>query len=135
MSVDKINKVKEKLKIFLETVPEVIFAYLHGSLAEGLPFRDIDVAIYVNEGIVSQEKALDYGIRLSIEAEIATKLSPLDIKVINYAPNGFKYHATKGILLFSKDDELRCDFLEKLWNKYLDLQPTRKALLLDILTL
>ncbi len=124
----------KKLRESLEKRNEIIFAYVHGSFAEGLSFRDIDLAVYVDEKAVASEEAIDYGLEISAITELETGLTPLDIKVINYAPTGFRYYATKGILLFSKDEETRCNFLEDTWRRYFDLLPKRKQLILDLVS-
>jgi predicted nucleotidyltransferase len=131
------NKLKiiHELERFFEGRMEIIFAYIHGSFAEGLPFTDIDVAVYVDENTVSKDNAVDYGLSISSEAEFKTHITPLDVKVINYAPVGFKFYATKGLLLFSKDEELRCGFLESTWKKYFDLLPKRRQILLDLVSI
>lgn len=123
-----------KLRAFFEIREEIMFAYIHGSFSEGLPFRDIDVAVYVDEKAVPEDEAMDYGLRISAQGEMETRVTPLDVRVINYAPVGFKYYATKSILLFSKNEELRCDFLEDTWKIYFDLLPKRKQILLDLVT-
>lgn len=127
-------KIIHELKGFFEDRMEIIFAYIHGSFAEGLPFTDIDVAVYVDESTVSKDNAIDYGLSISSEAELKTRITPLDVKVLNYAPVGFKFYATKGLLLFSKDEEVRCGFLERTWKKYFDLLPKRRQILLDLVS-
>jgi len=122
----------KKLRESLEKRDEIIFAYVHGSFAEGLSFKDIDVAVYVDEKTVTIKDAIDYGLEISAITELESGLTPLDIKVINYVPLGFRYYATKGILLFSKDEEIRCNFLEDTWRRYFDLLPKRKQLILDL---
>lgn len=132
--MDNKREVIKKLAESLEKRDEIIFAYIHGSFAEGLPFRDIDVAIYVNENIVPPDDAIDYGLKITAIVELETGLVPLDIKVINYATIGFRYYATKGLLLFSKDEDLRCGFLEDVWRRYFDLLPKRRQILLDLVS-
>lgn len=122
----------KKLRESLEKRDEIIFAYVHGSFAEGLSFKDIDVAVYVDEKTVTIKDAIDYGLEISAITELESGLTPLDIKVINYAPVGFRYYATRSILLFSKDEEIRCNFLEDTWRRYFDLLPKRKQLILDL---
>lgn len=129
-----VEEIIETLRIALQNREEIIFAYLYGSFAEGLPFRDIDIAVYVKEEIVSREEAFDYGLELSSLIEAETKIGPLDIRVINYAPAGLKYYVTKGCMLFSKDDEKRYDFIEETWKRYFDLMPKRKQILHDLLS-
>ncbi|MFN3741015.1 MAG: nucleotidyltransferase domain-containing protein, partial [Thermodesulfovibrionales bacterium] len=106
------KEVIKNLAESLEKRDEIIFAYIYGSFAEGLAWRDIDVAVYVNKDAVPEAEAIDYGLRISAVSEMETGIRPLDIKVINYAPIGLKYYVTKGTLLFSKDEDIRCDFLE-----------------------
>ncbi|MFN3479681.1 MAG: nucleotidyltransferase domain-containing protein [Thermodesulfovibrionales bacterium] len=123
-----------RLRAFLEKRAEIIFAYIHGSFAEGLAWRDIDVAVYVSKDVVPEDEAIDYGLRISAISEMETGIRPLDIKVINYATIGFRYYATKGILLFSKNEDIRYDFIEDTWKRYFDLLPKRKQILLDLVS-
>jgi len=123
-----------KLRVFFEARPEIIFAYLHGSFVEGISFRDIDISVYVDETIIPEEKELDYGINISIEAEIATKVTPIDVKVINNAPIAFQFHSTEGILLFSRNDEVRTDFLATVWSLYYDHAITKRNFLKEMLS-
>ena len=129
-----VEEIIETLRIALQNREEIIFAYLYGSFAEGLPFRDIDIAVYVKEEVVSRDEAFNYGLELSSLVEAETKIGPLDIRVINYAPAGLKYYVTRGRMLFSKDEEKRYDFIEETWKRYFDLMPKRKQILLDLLS-
>jgi len=52
----------------LEARTEVLFAYLHGSFAEGLPFRDIDLAISLDEQQINTEDVLDQEAELSVNS-------------------------------------------------------------------
>jgi len=128
------NVIISKIRAFFELREEIIFAYIHSSFSEDLPYRDIDIAVYVDERAVSGDEAIDYGLRISAQCEMETGITPLDIKVINHAPVGFQYYATKGIVLFSRNEELRCEFLENTWKIYFDLLPKRKQFLLDLVT-
>ncbi|MDO8727206.1 MAG: nucleotidyltransferase domain-containing protein [Candidatus Methanoperedens sp.] len=121
------EKIKKNLIEIIQNKEEVIFAYLHGSfLING--FNDIDLAFFVN-GI---EDILDYEISVSLEIEKKIHF-PIDVKVLNSAPLGFKYEVTKGELLFSRDEEIRTDFLEKVWHQYLDFKPIEKEILMDMM--
>jgi predicted nucleotidyltransferase len=92
---------------------EIIFAYLHGSFLDGFLFNDIDIALYLDDKKMPRKKNSDYCEQLSIE------LSGLignvaDVHIMNRAPVGFQHSVFKhGALLFSKDDELRSDLIEK----------------------
>jgi uncharacterized protein YifE (UPF0438 family) len=57
----------------------------------------------------------------------------VDIKIINYAPLGFKYEITKGEVIFSRNENKRYEFLEKTWQKYLDFKPIEKRFIMDML--
>jgi len=43
----KIDKIKNKLKLRLEKQPQIVFAYLHGSILSADSPRDIDIAVYL----------------------------------------------------------------------------------------
>jgi len=112
MTVHVINKeqreeIKKKMADFLWENPDIIFAYLHGSFLED-DFRDIDVAVYLTK--ISERKALQY--ELNLENEL-NKLAGFwaDVRILNHAPLSFRFNVIKsGILLFSKDERVRCDF-------------------------
>ncbi|MCX7793979.1 MAG: nucleotidyltransferase domain-containing protein [Thermodesulfovibrionales bacterium] len=126
-------EISSRLRSYLEPRGERIFAYIHGSFQEDIPFRDIDIALYLDESIVPEEE-LEYCLELSVRTEMDTRIMPLDIRALNHATWGFRYHATKGILLFSKDDEVRKEFLEETWKRYFDLLPKRREIILDLLS-
>ncbi len=128
MLTDK-EEIKEKIRKVLTEKDEVIFAYLHGSFDE-IYFRDVDIAVYVDESKV--EDFLDYELSLSVEIEKIVKL-PVDVKVLNSAPLNFKYRAVKGELLISKNEEIRFRFIEKVLMEYLDFKPIEKRMIREIL--
>ncbi len=126
------EKIQEVLSQGLEMEENIIFAYLHGSFAEGRPFRDIDIAVFVEESNIPKEKALDFGLKTSIKLEEVVKI-PTDVKVINDSPLAFQYHSTAGILLMCKDDDLRVDFLTKMRSLYFDFKPSSERFLKEML--
>ena len=126
------KKIRETLGQLLEKEKGVLFAYLHGSFEEEEYFRDIDVAAYVDESLIPKEKALDFEITTSISLEEKVKV-PVDLKVINYAPLGFQYYSTAGILLMCKEDDLRVDFLTRIRSLYFDFRPSSERFLLEML--
>ncbi len=67
----------------LSAEKKILFAYLHGSFQEGLPFRDIDLAIYTTAILPKQQ--LDYELRLEGIIEEKIKL-PIDLRVLNNVP-------------------------------------------------
>jgi len=121
------EKIKKNLMEIIQNKEEIIFAYLHGSFLIN-DFNDIDLAFFVSK----IEDILDYEISVSLEIEKQIHF-PIDVKVLNHAPLGFKYEVTKGELLFSRDEEVRTDFIEKVWNQYLDFKPIEKEILMDMM--
>ncbi len=123
------KKEKEGLKgalVYLLTRrKEVAFAYLYGSFLSAAWFRDVDIAVFVDEKRVDRKEVLDYEISLSLELEKELRL-PVDVKVLNYAPLSFRYEVTKGEVIFSRDEEARFTFLEKTWHRYLDFAPVER---------
>ena len=108
-------------KTIQETVQDnskVIFSYLYGSIVESGDFRDIDIALYATQG---------GGYSLLLEADVQTELSEktglaadfFDVRVINNAPVDFAITIlTKGKLLFSRDENIRSDYIERIASTY-----------------
>ena len=118
---EQIEKIKQVLNQYLEKENDILFASLHGSFAEGRPFRDIDIAVFVEEAKLSKEKTLDFEISLSIKLEESIKM-PIDVKIINYAPLAFQYCSTAGVVLMCRENDLRVDFLTKMGSLYRNVQ-------------
>jgi len=119
LSREEKERVRECIRAALEPHGEILFATLHGSFLLDVPFEDIDVAVYLREGSVGAEEYLRYAFRLADELEKQVGL-PVDVQVLNEAPRGMQFSATAGELLLSRDEELRCNFLERLWLEIMD---------------
>ncbi len=126
------EKIQEVLSQCAKAEEGIIFAYLHGSFAEGKAFRDIDVGVYVEESRVPREQALDFEISVSTKLEERIRI-PVDLRVINYAPLSFQYYSTTGILLMCKEDEVHVDFLTKTRSLYFDFKPASERFLREML--
>ncbi|MBC7339026.1 MAG: nucleotidyltransferase domain-containing protein [Firmicutes bacterium] len=127
--------IKRALKGALARRPEIVFAYLFGSFAEKLPFRDIDIAVWVDEDAGRKDLEQD---PWRYEAKLGAGLTPLvgipvDVTVLNHAPLPLRYHATRGELLFTRDEMQRCTFLEETWRDYFEMEPHLRQFLHDIL--
>ena len=112
----------------LERVPGLVAAVLYGSAAEGLPFRDLDVALIVDREVYPQERDWD------LENALADRLSPLvpvpvDIHVVNDAPLALRYNVTQGRPFWVSDPERYADFVEQSWDLYLDFAPVSRRYL------
>lgn len=127
-----IDGVKNALAEYFAVRGEVLFAYLHGSILERPDPRDIDVAVYVDESIVSRDGVLDYELRQSVALDGVVR-GEADLKVLNYCAAAFRYHASAGVLVFCRDDEARYTFLEDTWREYFDYLHHAQQYLRDIL--
>ncbi len=122
ISAKKLPKIIQIVQIQLQNKPEILFAMLYGSAAMGEDFNDIDVALFVDRNKVTSTDELNYTISLSNQLE--KKLScPIDIRVINNAPLGFKYNVSTGTPLIINDENSLHSLLEHTWDMYLDYKP------------
>ncbi|OGF67200.1 MAG: hypothetical protein A2Y62_09420 [Candidatus Fischerbacteria bacterium RBG_13_37_8] len=119
----QIDKNIEKIIVdYFNEKEEILFAYLHGSFMQGQSYNDIDIALFLDEDKTAYIDQVDYGINASIELEKKLRKT-IDVKVLNGASLSFRYHATGGKLLFSKNELLREEFLCRTWMDYFDFQP------------
>ena len=123
------REVVRRLAEALEERPEIVFAYLHGSFQEGLPFRDVDVAVFVEKGMV--EDPVWYAIKLGVTLTKSLRL-PVDVQVLNDAPLSFQFSACKGEVLVCRDEARRLDFLERTWDAYWDFRPFLREYLREL---
>ena len=97
----------------LQRHAEILFAYLHGSFVKEDRFRDIDVGIYLKE-----KRGFEFESDLSFELSKKTGFE-VEVRQIQAAPLPFQMAVLRdGKLLFSRDDELRTDFIEKVSKRY-----------------
>jgi predicted nucleotidyltransferase len=129
---DEKEQTIRRLKGLLSKRKEVLFAYLHGSFLEQSEFNDIDIALYLDEKFIMQIDPIDYEISLSLLSEKEIGLG-VDVKILNLAPLCFKYHASCGRLLFSRNELKREEFLCRVWSEYFDFQPIAKIYLKEAL--
>jgi predicted nucleotidyltransferase len=126
-----IQGVVQKLKDSLAREKKVIFAYLHGSFVHQDEFNDVDVAVYIYSSPGEMIDVADYEVSLSLRLEEALNL-PVDVKVLNEAALSFRYHVSRGLLLLSRDDSIREDFLQRTWSEYLDFLPLSRIYLEEL---
>lgn len=121
------------IKAYLDNIPSIKFAYLHGSFLEDLPSRDIDIAIYYDPALAFDEQ---FDLSLTISTELSFKLRlPVDAHVLNETSLAFAYEVTKGMVIISNDEQARLDFLEKTRINYFDFEPLMRETLFDLLRL
>jgi len=123
------------VKRYLMQDKAILFAYIHGSFAEDRPFRDVDIAIYLDERSLASEDVhspLAYELALETELDAIYPVTP-DVRILNHAPLSFRYGVIKmGLLLFARDDDLRVDFEVAALTRYFDFAPFRKRYLQEV---
>lgn len=130
LTLEEKRRIKAILKRELSKRPEILFAYLHGSFLLPVPCGDVDVAVYLEKDAVGPQ-AWEYEVELGASLELLAGM-PVDVLVLNRAPVALRYHATRGQVLFSRDEEARFTFLEETWREYFDYQPLLRAFLEDL---
>ena len=121
LSAPEKEEIAQQLAEKLKAKPEVLFAFVYGSFLEGT-FRDIDVGIFLEESQVPLEEQLEYQLNLLEELSPLTEY-PLDVRVINGAPLAFRYNFTCGRLLFTRDEALLAQLIERTRDQYFDFLP------------
>jgi len=110
------SKREELVSAFREELsrrPEILFAYLHGSFVKGEEFRDIDVAVYL---AAPQDLAYELDLSHALRRRAGMEV---DLKAIQDAPLAFQMAVLRdGLLLFSRDEEVRTDFIERTSRRY-----------------
>ncbi len=125
------SRIAAELKRRLEDRPEIVFAYLHGSFTAPGPYRDVDVAVWVDPA-----REPDHGTRYALDLALWLErgLGPrVDVQVLNDAPLAFRYHALAGRLLFTRDDEFLDELRARTWDEYFDFEPFARQYLRDAL--
>jgi len=117
---------KQHLPDILKHRP-VLLAYLYGSVAEGCPtpLSDVDIALVLMPdcGMDAYQRFM---MELEIEAEVERRcgFQNADVRSINDAPLRVQGQvATRGLLLYSKDEDLRVAYEVRTRKQYFDFQP------------
>lgn len=113
------------LKESIYRIKDIVFAYLHGSFVEGADFRDIDIALFVEESVNKLE------IETTLSYELTEKTGyPVEVKVVNDAPVAFQMAVLrKGVLLLSRSEDIRTNFIEKIGRRYREYVHFRNIIL------
>jgi predicted nucleotidyltransferase len=127
------EELRSRLARDLGARPEVLLALLHGSFTRGETFRDIDVAVWLDPLRLSKSERFRLALDLSVE--LRPKLGhPVDVRVLNDAPLGFRYHALAGSPLVVRDEGFLADIRARTWDEYLDFQPFARRYLREALS-
>jgi len=122
----------ESIRRHLENRPEILCAYLHGSFLTEDPYRDIDVAVWIDPAQQEPEAMTRYAVDLSTELSVAFGES-VDVQVLNQAPLAFRYHAFKGQPLVVRDWEWLDELRARTWDDYADFLPFARQHLREVL--
>ncbi len=114
----------------LSTRPEVLLAYLFGSVARGQAssLSDIDVGVVLEASVPPE---LRLGIELALESALveASDIQTLDIRVLNQAPLLLQGAVvTDGVCVFSRDEATRVEFEASTRSKYFDYLPAARRM-------
>ncbi len=112
---------------------EIIFAYLFGSFAEGLPYHDVDVGVFLEPFVLSTTTTLDYEMSLSVELTLALHVE-VDVHVLNGAPLGFQHSILQGQALLVRDEERLTDFIERVGLEVMTFSHHAEAYLREVLS-
>jgi hypothetical protein len=129
---DVLARRRQQIEAHLEQCPEIRFAYLHGSALEGIPYRDLDVAVYLEPAHPAAADPFDYEMHLSVALTQSLRF-PVDVHVLNRAPLGFQHTAVQGDLLFARDDVELADYIEDVAIQYMEFSHLGRAYLEDVL--
>lgn len=123
--------IRAEIATFLKAFPEILFAVLYGSAVEGMTFRDLDLALWVDRSRLPSEGDLEFEFR--VESQMRQCLPfVVDVRVVNDAPLSFRYHVSRGIPLLVRDEDAFTTFQERTWDDYFDFRPISFAYLKDM---
>lgn len=116
------EEIFEKIRKYLYSREEVAAGYIFGSLASGnvRSQSDIDVAVLLNNNVDQGDCGR---IKLSIANDLMRLLSfeGIDVVILNTAPPLLAHEVMKkGILLCSKDEATRIQYIVAATRRYLD---------------
>ncbi|MFZ5924544.1 MAG: nucleotidyltransferase domain-containing protein [Bacillota bacterium] len=130
------EEIAAKVKECLESRQEICFAQFHGSFLGSGPFRDVDIAVYLEPGYVGLSEPSDrFDYEASLEDLIERRVGvPVDVRVLNDAPLAFCYGVLKnGCPVLVRNPQLRCDFQTRILDMYFDFAPFRSRYLREVL--
>ncbi|MFO7462075.1 MAG: nucleotidyltransferase domain-containing protein [Desulfatiglandales bacterium] len=122
------NHPAEKLRGIAEDLFEktpVLFAYLYGSYAKGIPhpFSDLDVAVFLEEQKLGACLELELSLSLRIDEKLGHEVQS-DLRVLNHLPLIVKGSIlSEGNLIYSKDENRRIEFETQVRKAYFDFLP------------
>jgi predicted nucleotidyltransferase len=120
--------VAEKLVRMMSSRPEILAAYVFGSVVTGRtrPDSDIDVAVLLDPTFIKQ-LPLKYRADLIADTGAALATFNVDVVLLNEAPPALAHNViTKGKLIYERSRSARIAFQVRNLNLFLDLEPIHK---------
>ncbi|MDY0211728.1 MAG: nucleotidyltransferase domain-containing protein [Desulfuromonadaceae bacterium] len=119
------QQILNNIQAVLNSMPQVEFAYLFGSQAQGVtgPLSDIDIAVFVQE----REDMFMLRLLLLEQLQRLGGLVPVDLVVLNNAPPVLKYEVICNGNVIKENRELRVMFEVRTLGEYLDTQHLRNT--------
>jgi len=109
---------------YLASQPDVVAAYVFGSVAQGRarPQSDVDIAVLLRDDLDAEER---FARRLRLGGEVERVIGrPTDLVVLNDAPPLLQHQVLKhGRLIFERDRAARVEFEVRAGQIYADLRP------------
>jgi predicted nucleotidyltransferase len=91
------------------------------------PFSDVDIAVYLAKDVLEGKMRLESSIALAFD-EALDHRADTDVRAIKEMPLVLQGEIlTKGILIYSKDDETRVSFETQTRMAYFDFKPVIEA--------
>jgi len=118
------NEWMSSLLEYLASQPDVVAAYVFGSVAQGRarPQSDVDIAVLLSADL-DEETRFDRRLRLGWEVERLIGRQT-DLVVLNDAPPLLQHQVLKhGRLIFERDRAARVEFEVRAGQIYADLKP------------
>ncbi len=120
------NSILKSVAEFLaDRYPEILAAYVFGSFAREQPFGDLDIAVLL---------ATSLKFELTLEGDLEKSVHiPVDMRVLNRAPQPFQYNVIReGKLILDQDPNRRAAFEGNVIKQYLDFSRFRRRSLREI---
>lgn len=125
---NKIN-IEDTIRTFLKNKIEITFAYIFGSFVQRDQYHDIDIAVYLSDDFNKNDlKKFPYGYESILISELTLLVrEKIDFVVMNNADITLQQRIiNKGILLFSKDENYRITYENRIRKLYLDSENIRR---------
>jgi uncharacterized protein len=124
------NSILKSVAEFLaDRYPEILAAYVFGSFARDQTFGDLDIAVLL---ATSPAEPLKFELTLEGNLEKLVHI-PVDMRVLNRAPQPFQYNVIReGKLILDRDPNRRAAFEGNVVKQYLDFSRFRRRSLREI---